>query len=162
MLDFLAKYFRFPAAFVLSFIVSAVFFLAIPVLNTLFFGKGTASQKELETVTEVEAEEKNDSKSDEGIKPEAAVSQNTVINGFTFEQMMERGHGGRKHGEIGIEAYHFRKSHQLPGSRPAQYVIPVGELRTVQFVQARFIMQADEPKACSLQTIGHKKSRLNS
>ena len=42
-----------------------------------------------ETVTEVEAEEKNDSKSDEGIKPEAAVSQNTVINGFTFEQMME-------------------------------------------------------------------------
>ena len=42
-----------------------------------------------ETVTEVEAEEKNDSKSDEGIKPEAAVSQNTIINGFTFEQMME-------------------------------------------------------------------------
>ena len=42
-----------------------------------------------ETVTGVEAEEKNDSKSDEGIKPEAAVSQNTVINGFTFEQMME-------------------------------------------------------------------------
>ena len=50
MLDFLAKYFRFPAAFVLSFIVSAVFFLAIPVLNTLFFGKGTASQKELEKI----------------------------------------------------------------------------------------------------------------
>ena len=42
-----------------------------------------------ETVTEVEAEEKNDSKSDASIKPEAAVSQNTVINGFTFEQMME-------------------------------------------------------------------------
>ena len=42
-----------------------------------------------EAVMEVEDEEKNDSKSDEGIKPEAAVSQNTVINGFTFEQMME-------------------------------------------------------------------------
>jgi undecaprenyl-diphosphatase len=32
MLDFLAKYFRFPVAFVLSFVVSAVFFLAIPVM----------------------------------------------------------------------------------------------------------------------------------
>ena len=42
-----------------------------------------------EAMMEVEDEEKNDSKSDEGIKPEAAVSQNTVINGFTFEQMME-------------------------------------------------------------------------
>ena len=54
MLDFLAKYFRFPVAFVLSFIVSAVFFLAIPVLNTLFFDKGAKSEKELEAVTEVE------------------------------------------------------------------------------------------------------------
>lgn len=42
-----------------------------------------------EAVMEVEDEEKNDPKSDAGIKPEAAVSQNTVINGFTFEQMME-------------------------------------------------------------------------
>ena len=42
-----------------------------------------------EAVMEVEDEEKNDPKSDASIKPEAAVSQNTVINGFTFEQMME-------------------------------------------------------------------------
>ena len=42
-----------------------------------------------EAMMEVEDEEKNDSKSDASIKPEAAVSQNTVINGFTFEQMME-------------------------------------------------------------------------
>ena len=54
MIDFLAKYFRFPVAFVLSFIVSAVFFLAIPVLNTLFFDKGAKTEKELEAVTEVE------------------------------------------------------------------------------------------------------------
>ena len=54
MLDFLAKYFRFPAALVLSFIVSAVFFLAVPVLNALFFDKGVKTEKELEAVTEVE------------------------------------------------------------------------------------------------------------
>jgi protein TonB len=54
MIDFLAKYFRFPVAFVLSFVVSAVFFLAIPVLNTLFFDKGAKTEKELEAVTEVE------------------------------------------------------------------------------------------------------------
>ena len=42
-----------------------------------------------EAMMEVEDEEKNDPKSDASIKPEAAVSQNTVINGFTFEQMME-------------------------------------------------------------------------
>ena len=42
-----------------------------------------------EAVMEVEDEEKNDPKSDASIKPEATVSQNTVINGFTFEQMME-------------------------------------------------------------------------
>lgn len=54
MLDFLAKYFRFPAAFVLSFAVSAVFFLAVPVLNALFFDRGVKTEKELDTVTEVE------------------------------------------------------------------------------------------------------------
>ena len=54
MIDFLAKYFRFPAAFVLSFVVSAVFFLAVPVLNALFFDKGVKAEKELESVTEVE------------------------------------------------------------------------------------------------------------
>lgn len=54
MLDFLAKYFRFPVAFVLSFVVSAVFFLAIPVINTLFFDKGAKTEKPLEAVTEVE------------------------------------------------------------------------------------------------------------
>ena len=54
MVDFLAKYFRFPAAFVLSFIVSAVFFLAIPVLNALLFDKGVKTEKELDAVTEVE------------------------------------------------------------------------------------------------------------
>ena len=54
MIDFLAKYFRFPAAFVLSFLVSAVFFLAIPVLNALLFDKGVKTEKELDAVTEVE------------------------------------------------------------------------------------------------------------
>ncbi|MBR4785597.1 MAG: energy transducer TonB [Fibrobacter sp.] len=54
MLDFLAKYFRFPVAFVLSFVVSSVFFLAVPVLNALFFDKGVKAEKELDTVTEVE------------------------------------------------------------------------------------------------------------
>ena len=54
MLDFFAKYFRFPLALVLSFVVSAVFFLAIPVINTLFFDKGVKTEKELESVTEVE------------------------------------------------------------------------------------------------------------
>lgn len=54
MIDFLAKYFRFPAAFVLSFVVSAVFFLAVPVLNALFFDKGVKAEKELDAVTEVE------------------------------------------------------------------------------------------------------------
>jgi protein TonB len=54
VLDFLAKYFRFPVAFVLSFAVSAVFFLAVPVLNALFFDKGVKTEKELDTVTEVE------------------------------------------------------------------------------------------------------------
>ena len=54
MLDFLAKYFRFPVAFVLSFVVSAVFFLAIPVINALLSDKGVKGQKELEAVTEVE------------------------------------------------------------------------------------------------------------
>jgi len=54
MLDFCAKYFRFPVAFVLSFVVGAVFFLAIPVINVLFFDKGVKTEKPLETVTEVE------------------------------------------------------------------------------------------------------------
>ena len=54
MLDLLAKYFRFPVAFVLSFVVSAVFFLAIPVINALMSDKGVKGQKELEAVTEVE------------------------------------------------------------------------------------------------------------
>lgn len=52
--DFLAKYFRYPIAFVLSFVVSAVFFLAVPVLNALFFDKGVAQEKQLDAVTEVE------------------------------------------------------------------------------------------------------------
>lgn len=52
--DFMVKYFRFPAAFVLSFVVSAVFFLAVPVINALFFDKGVKAEKELEAVTEVE------------------------------------------------------------------------------------------------------------
>lgn len=54
MIDFLAKYFRFPVAVVVAFVVNAVFFLAIPVINTLFFDKGVATEKELDAVTEVE------------------------------------------------------------------------------------------------------------
>ncbi|SHK36566.1 energy transducer TonB [Fibrobacter sp. UWEL] len=52
--DFIAKYLRYPLALVISFVVSAVFFLAIPVLNVLLFDKGVKTEKELETVTEVE------------------------------------------------------------------------------------------------------------
>lgn len=52
--DFLAKWFRVPVALVASFVVSAIFFLAIPVLNVLFFDKGVKSEKELDAVTEVE------------------------------------------------------------------------------------------------------------
>lgn len=52
--DIIARYFRYPIAILLSFVVSAIFFLAIPVLNALFFDKGVASEKELVSVTEVE------------------------------------------------------------------------------------------------------------
>lgn len=52
--EFLVKYFRYPVAFVLSFVVSAVFFLAIPVINALLFDKGSKTEKELEVITEVE------------------------------------------------------------------------------------------------------------
>lgn len=54
MTDFIAKYFRYPIALVLSFVVSGVFFLAIPVINVLFFDKGVKTEKQLEAVTEVE------------------------------------------------------------------------------------------------------------
>ncbi|MCF0224994.1 MAG: energy transducer TonB [Fibrobacter sp.] len=54
MVDFFAKWCRFPIALVLSFVVSAVFFLAIPVLNVLLFDKGVKSEKELDALTEVE------------------------------------------------------------------------------------------------------------
>ena len=54
MLDFVGKYLRYPIALVLSFVLSAVFFLAIPVINALMSDKGVKEQKELETVTEVE------------------------------------------------------------------------------------------------------------
>ena len=52
--DLVAKYLRYPIALVLSFVVSAVFFLAVPVLNALLFDKGVKTEKELESVTEVE------------------------------------------------------------------------------------------------------------
>lgn len=39
--------------------------------------------------SKVEAEEKKAPKEENSVKHEAAASQNTVINGFTFEQMME-------------------------------------------------------------------------
>lgn len=54
MTDFIAKYLRYPIALVLSFVVCAVFFLAVPVINTLFFDKGVKSEKQLEAITEVE------------------------------------------------------------------------------------------------------------
>ena len=54
MLDFVGKYFRYPIALVLSFVLSAVFFLAIPVINVLISDKGVKGEKELEAVTEVE------------------------------------------------------------------------------------------------------------
>lgn len=50
----MVKYFRYPVAFVLSLVVSAVFFLAVPVINALLFDKGVKTEKELEAVTEVE------------------------------------------------------------------------------------------------------------
>ena len=54
MLDFVGKYLRYPIALVLSFVLSAVFFLAIPVINVLISDKGVKGEKELEAVTEVE------------------------------------------------------------------------------------------------------------
>ena len=54
IIDFLAKWFRFPVALVLAFVVNTVFFLAVPVINALFFDKGVATEKKLEAVTEVE------------------------------------------------------------------------------------------------------------
>ena len=54
MLDFVGKYLRYPVALVLSFVLSAVFFLAIPVINALMSDKGVKGEKELEAVTEVE------------------------------------------------------------------------------------------------------------
>ena len=54
MLDFVGKSLRYPIALVLSFVLSAVFFLAIPVINVLISDKGVKGQKELEAVTEVE------------------------------------------------------------------------------------------------------------
>ena len=54
MLDFVGKYLRYPIALVLSFVLSAVFFLAIPVINALMSDKGVKGEKELEAVTEVE------------------------------------------------------------------------------------------------------------
>ncbi|MBO6076962.1 MAG: TonB family protein [Fibrobacter sp.] len=54
MLDFVGKYLRYPIALVLSFVLSAVFFLAIPVINALMSDKGAKGEKELEAVTEVE------------------------------------------------------------------------------------------------------------
>ena len=52
MLDFVGKYFRYPIALVLSFVLSAVFFLAIPVINVLISDKGVKGEKELEAVIE--------------------------------------------------------------------------------------------------------------
>ncbi|MCQ2105634.1 MAG: TonB family protein [Fibrobacter sp.] len=52
--DLVAKYLRYPIALVLSFVVSAIFFLAVPVINALLFDKGVKTEKELEAVTEVE------------------------------------------------------------------------------------------------------------
>ena len=88
------------------------------------------------------------------VQAAAEDGQDIDIAAGAGEQEAERGDGGGQHGLVGVEADDFREGHQLPGPRPAQDVVPVGELRAVQLVQARFIMQADELEACTLQIIG--------
>ena len=48
------KWFRVPLAIALGLIVNAVFFLAIPLANALFFDRGALAKKDVDVVMEVE------------------------------------------------------------------------------------------------------------
>ena len=87
------------------------------------------------------------------VQAAAEDGQDVHVAARAGEQEAERGDGGGQHGQVGVEADDFREGHQLPGPRPAQDVVPVRELRAVQLVQARFIVQADELEPGTLQII---------
>jgi hypothetical protein len=74
--------------------------------------------------------------------------------------MAKGGDSGGKHGLVGIISHHFRECHQLPGTGMTENEIVIDELTGVQFVYTCLLLQADKTKARSLQTIGHKKTRL--
>ena len=103
-----------------------------------------------ETVTEVEAEEKNDSKSDEGIKPEAAVSQNTVINGFTFEQMMELFSYMNSNANSNVQ--------KMYDAAPAEVEKPVSEDKIQAIVAAAMKQTIEEAKKQTLEEISKQRT----
>lgn len=103
-----------------------------------------------ETVTEVEAEEKNDSKSDEGIKPEAAVSQNTVINGFTFEQMMELFSYMNSNANSNVQ--------KMYDATPAEVEKPVSEDKIQAIVAAAMKQTIEEAKKQTLEEISKQRT----
>ena len=76
------------------------------------------------------------------------------------QQMTEGGGGGGQHGQVGIEADDFRKSHQATGSRAADYMVTVDKGRGLQLIQACIFMPADKVQSGILDTRRHKKSRL--
>ena len=103
-----------------------------------------------ETVTEVEAEENNDSKSDEGIKPEAAVSQNTVINGFTFEQMMELFSYMNSNANSNVQ--------KVYDAAPAEVEKPVSEDKIQAIVAAAMKQTIEEAKKQTLEEISKQRT----
>ena len=103
-----------------------------------------------ETVTEVEAEEKNDSKSDEGIKPEAAVSQNTVINGFTFEQMMELFSYMNSNANSNVQ--------KMYDASPAEVEKPVSEDKILAIVATAMKQTIEEAKKQTLEEISKQRT----
>lgn len=102
------------------------------------------------TVTEMKAEEKNDSKSDEGIKPEAAVSQNTVINGFTFEQMMELFSYMNSNANSNVQ--------KMYDASPAEVEKPVSEDKIQAIVAAAMKQTIEEAKKQTLEEISKQRT----
>lgn len=48
------KWFRILFAILLGLLINVIFFLAVPLINALFFNQSNASQKDMEVITEVE------------------------------------------------------------------------------------------------------------
>jgi hypothetical protein len=53
------------------------------------------------------------------------------------EKVTEGGDGFGEHGGVGVESHDLRRGHKTAGSLPADDEIPVGELRSVQFIYTR-------------------------